>query len=45
MALQREAKKLHDGRFLSPEELNSQMVDKYFKVDIPKRAERWRQNF
>lgn len=39
MALQREAKKLHDGWFLSPEELNSQMVDKYFKVDIPKRAE------
>lgn len=39
MALQKEAKKLHDGWFLSSEGLNSQMVEKYFKVGIPKGAE------
>lgn len=35
MALQKEAKKLHDGWFLSSEGLK--MVEKYFRVGIPQR--------
>ena len=38
--MQREAKKLHDGQFLSAEEFNP----KYFPVHVPKRADGSSQN-